>query len=805
MDALRQDFRYAVRALRRAPAITALVVGSLGLAIAGTTAVFSILNALLFRPMPYEAPERLALLGEYQDPALAGQIVGASAANYLDWRERQDVFRELAAYVSSPVELGAAGGGGGGEPVPAAAVTPSFFRVLGVAAGRGRDFLPEEGGARSAARVVALDHGLWQRRFAGDPGILGRTVTLNGEQHTVVGILPERFEFLDPQVELWRPLGIDPARASRDRRDLLVVGRMAPGVATTQAAAAMASLGERLEEEYPEANRGYTVQVLNLREQVPSPQDRQLLALVQGALVFVLLIACANVANLFLARTQGRVTELAVRSSLGAGRLRIARQLATEALVAATAGGLVGLGGGWLATRAIAGAMAAQLPRFWLPTVDLPVVLFTAGVSAVAGLLVGSLPAVQAARMRVPTALKEGGRGARLGGGRRLVSRGLVVAEIALSLVLLGGGAVLIRSFVEIQSTDPGFETAGLATFRVDLPEEETAGHRSVVIEESLRRLEGLPGVAGVAASSARPRTPFLPSEPYTVEGAPPPEGQAPPSAGTVAVDPDYFATLDVPVVAGRSFTATDEAGAAPVAVVNRSLARRHWGDGDPLGRRIVVRGEPRRIVGVVEDLRHAIFRETGAQPALYLPIAQEAPASVAVTLRAEGPIGALANPVREALRAYDPGLMVSQVQSLDDFVAQFFVGMQVVTSILAAFGTLALLLAALGTYGVLAYSVAQRTHEIGVRMALGAKAGQVRGMVTRQGLILAGLGIGVGVPGVIAVTRLVGSTVEGLASVEPLTVVAVAGVLAVVTVLASWMPARRAAAVDPIVALRGE
>jgi len=803
MGSIAQDIRYALRSLKRTPGVTALVVLSLALAIAGNTAVFSLLNGLLFRPMPYEEPERLALVGTYQDQALAGQINGASMANLLDWRERQTVFSRMAAYEPKVVNVGPPESA---EPLTAAAVTPDFFPVLGAAPGLGRGFLADEG-RPGAGQVVVLDDGYWRTRFGGDRGVLGRTLTVDGEARTIVGVLPESFQFLDPQIDLWEPLAIDPAAARDDQRGVLVVGRLAPGVSTGEADAAMKTLSEALEDEYPDTYRSSVTEVLNLRHSLPSSQDRILLGLIQGALVFVLLIACANVANLFLARTQGRITELAVRSSLGAGRWRIARQLAVEALVASILGGLLGLGGGVLATGILADAFASRLPRFSLPTVDLRVVLFTVGVTVLAGLLVGLLPALQTARLDVQSALKEGGRSTSLGGRRRLMIKTLVVAEIALSLVLLGGGSVLIRSFLDVQKRDPGFDTAALTSFMVTLPEGRyaTPGARAAAYREIVERVAALPGVEAAATSGRRPRTPVLPSQPFTLDDAQTPEGQAPPSAAVMAVGPELFETIGVSLLEGRGLRASDEPGGAPVALVNRSFVERHWPETDPLGHRVTVRGETRRVVGVVADATHSVFFERGAQPTIYLPLAQTAPPAVAVTLRAAGDPTALAKPVREALTGYDAGLVLSQIQPLDEFTDQFFVGMRIVTAILGGFGALALLLAALGTYGVLAYSVAQRTHEIGVRMALGAEGGKLRRMVTRQGMALAGIGIALGVPGVLLVTRVIGSAMADMAKVEPLTVLAVAVVLALVTVVASWMPARRAAGVDPLVALRGD
>ena len=447
MGSIAQDVRYAFRSLKRTPGVTVLVVLSLALAIAGNTTVFSLLDGMLFRPMPYAEPERLVVVGTYQDPKLAGQINGASMANLVDWRERQKVFTRMAAYQPAVVNVGPPESA---EPLTAAAVTPDFFLVLGATPGLGRGFLDDEG-RPGAEQVVVLDHGYWQTRFGGDPDAVGRTMTIDGESRTIVGVLPEDFQFLDPQVDLWEPLAIDPATARDEQRGVLVVARLEPGVGTAEADAAMKTLSGALEKEYPDDYRGSVTEVLNVRHNLPSSQDRILLGLIQGALVFVLLIACANVANLFLARTQGRITELAVRSSLGAGRWRIARQLAVEALVSSSLGGLLGLGGGVLAIGVLSDAFASRLPRFALPTVDLQVVLFTAGMTVLAGLLVGLLPALQTARLDVQSALKEGGRSASLGGRRRLMIKALVVAEIALSLVLLGGGSVLIRSFLEVQ------------------------------------------------------------------------------------------------------------------------------------------------------------------------------------------------------------------------------------------------------------------------------------------------------------------------------------------------------------------
>jgi putative ABC transport system permease protein len=498
------------------------------------------------------------------------------------------------------------------------------------------------------------------------------------------------------------------------------------------------------------------------------------------------------------------VTEIAVRSSMGAGRSRIIRQLATESLVMASIGGLLGLGLGTVGTDLMGKVLASSIPRFWIPAVDGRVVLFTVGVTLLAGLLFGLAPALQTARLNIGAVLKEGGRGASVGGRRRLLAKGLVVAEIALALVLLGGAGVLIRSFLDIQNTDPGFATDRLLTLGLTLPEgSDPAVDRSADVEEVLRRIEALPGVTAAAASSVRPRTPGLPQDILVVDAAPPPEGQAPPSVSYVVTSPGFLETLDIPLAQGRFFGSEDGADTLPVAVINETLARRFWPDQSPIGQRLTLQGRSRQIVGIAGDANHSLFLTSGVPPTVYLPLSQTPRPAVAVTLRTSGDPSLLANPVRQAISGYDRGLVVTQVQTLDEYEAQFYVGMQLFTAILGGFGSLALLLAALGTYGVLAYAVAQRSHEIGVRMAIGARRSQVMGMVARQGLLLAAIGIALGIPGVLGVTRVISGALSDFVAVEPATVIGMAAVLAVVTLLASWMPARKAANVDPVVALR--
>lgn len=804
MDSLRQDLRFALRGLRRTPAVNLLIVGSLALAVAGNTTVFSIVNGILFRPLPYAEPDRIVLVGEYQQPMERESVTGASTANFLDWRERQTTMSAMAAFTSAPANLGA--GEDRGEPVTVASVTPEFFPLLGVRPLVGRAFLPDEGTpGRGTTALLAYD--FWQRRFAGEGEVVGNPLALGREAYTVVGVLPPEFEFLFPGVDVYVPLTLDPAHATRRERSLLVVGRLAPGVTTQQADAEMENLGRQLAREHPEVNRGFEVQALNLRNQVPDSRNRRLFALLQGSLLFVLLIACANIANLLLARGQSRRTEVAVRSALGAGSVRIARQLATESMILALAGGILGLALGAAGVRLTATTLGSVLPRYWHPVIDVRVLLFSVAITIVGGMLFGLTPALQAARLDIGAVIREDGRGGGLSRRRRLLSAALVVSEIALALVFLGGSSVLVRSFVTLRYTDPGFETADLLTVELRFPEAgfPDAAERAATVDEILRRLAGLPGVEAVTAANIHPRFPAPPRDSLTFDTAPPVEGQAPPSVTAVSVAPGFFAALGIPLAGGRTFDSGDRPGSPPVAVINQAAAGLYGPAGDPVGQSITVGGRPFEVVGVIADVNHNLFSSRERAPAVYLPLGQTAPATVVFALRAAGDPTLLARPARAAVLGADPGLVVSQVRTLEAYVSQFFVGMRVFNTILSTFSALALLLAGLGTYGVLAFAVAQRRHEIGVRMAMGARRGRVVAQITREGLLLAAVGLGLGIPGVLAVTRLISRALSDFVTVEPATVLVAAAVLAAVTLVASLVPARKAASIDPLVALRNE
>jgi len=803
MDALWQDLRFALRSLRKNLSITLLAVVSLALAIAGNTVVFSLINGLLYRPLPYPEPERIVILGEPEEGTAVSGVLPTSEPLFLDLREQQRSFSTVAAFRNATVGLSSGKSKEEGEPVSAARVSPEFFPLVGADTRRGRLFEPEEG-IPGNERVVVLSHAFWQDRFAGDPDILGETLELDGETHTVVGVLEEGFEFLDPTLQLWVPLALERGEGLRERRNLVAVARLADGVEEEAAEAEMAAFMERLQEQYP-VHRGHEIAVVNLREEIPDARNRQLFALLQGALLFVLLIACANLANLLLARGRQRTREIAVRSSLGAGRRRILRQLLTESLILGGLGGLVGLGLGALGTRVLAAQMATMLPRIYAPVVDFRVILFTAAVAVLAGVLFGLAPAFQSLRFDLVAALKDGTRGA--GRSRTWVGRALVVAEIALALVLLAGTGVMIQSFMALQNSDPGFETENLLTVQLNLPEAHFPEDEQVLAtsEEIRTRLATLPGVTSVAVTSSLPQVPLGGHDPYTVEGQPLPEGAAPPRSQWDITSPEYFETLGVSLLRGRLFDSRDRADSEPVVLINSVLAERHWPGESPLGKRLTLREESRRIVGVVPEVRHEMFRGEEPQPALYVPWAQKPFRSASFLLRTEGDPEELATPVRKAVATVDPRLTVGQVQTLEQWTSQFFVGTRIFGVILGTFGLLALFLAMLGTYGVLAYMVAQRTHEIGVRMALGARRGQILGLMTGQGLKLALLGLLLGAPGVWLVIQAVKSLLSAFGTVPLGSVAAVAAGLVVVTLLASLLPARRAASIQPVEALHQE
>lgn len=806
MSMLIQDIRYAVRSLRRGFLVTAFAIISLALAIAGNTAVFSLVNSILLRPLPYPDADRIVLVQDRRKEVSinSGQTLVTSLPALDDLEQRSRTLTNWAGFRPLTVSLR-----GSERPIPltAAFVTEGFFPLTGGSVARGRMFTAEEM-VEGGPRVVILTHEYWETTVGEGEELLGTVMRLNGEPYEVIGTLVPGFEFLTPGIDVWLPLTESPVSAPRDRRNLIAAGRMRDGVSMEEVRAEIGSLALDFETEYAETQRGWTMDAFNLRHDIPNSQSRQLFALLQGSVVFVLLIALANITNLLLARGQERQREIALRTVLGAGRGRIIRQLMTESLVLVLLGGVLGLALGAVGVRMIADAFAGLLPAIYTPGLDGVVLLFTLGLTMGAGILFGIMPAVTTFRRSQAAGLRSGGdRGSSAGGGRKTVSRILVVGEIALSLVALGGGSVLIRSFLELQNSDAGFDTSNILTQRFAGLESkyETEEQQAALFDEAMDRIRAVPGVTSASLVNALPQNFFAPVDSFRVVGATIEDGLPVPTVTTIHTTPEYLETLGVTLLQGRFIESADRLGQPPIAVVDGRFAREQFPNATALGQRIVVQGEEREIVGVAPEITQTILTQGGgpARGTVYLPIAQEPFRAAFAFVRADGDARAVAEPLRRALEAIDADMTITPALTLEEFTDQFFVGIKVFNAILGGFGLLALFLASLGTYGVLAYTVGQRTKEIGVRMAIGAEARDVVKMVSREGVRMALIGLGIGSLLLIPLTRVIGTLLQGLSEVHELTVVFVAVVLFGVTLMASVLPARRAALVDPVRALR--
>jgi len=805
MSTLLQDLRFGVRSLRKRWMITGLAVLSLALAIGGNGAVFSMVDAFLFRPLPYPEPDRIVLIGERRadQPELGGNL-GTSLPSYVDWRERSQLVEQWGAL--QPATFGLRGPERS-EPVTGVRVAGDLFELLDARPIRGRTFSAVEM-VEGGPKVALLGYDFWIDRYGADTDPVGEVLTLSGEPHEVIGVLPQGFEFLTAGQNLWVPLARSPESAPRDRRTLLALGRLRPGATMQQVRAEAAGIATDLETEHPDAQRGWTADVYNLRYDIPNAQSRMLFAILQGSVLLVLVIACVNITNLLLARGQERSREIALRTVLGAGRGRIVRQLLTESSLMVALGALGGLGLAALGVRLMSAQFVGVLPSTWVIQLDMRVVGFTLGIAVLAGILFGTVPALQTFRQGQAETLKEGGGRGGSGRSRKTLSRALVIGEIALSFVALGGGSLLVRSFVSLQGADPGFEAGPILTATLSVPTSRYPGDEDRVLlqDRILESARALGSVEGAAVASALPQAPFAPSDSFLVGDATS-GGTAAPRAIVVQASPEYVDVLDIDVLRGRFFDETDRADAAPVAVVSQSLARERFGDGSPLGARIVVRGTSREVVGVVADVQQVLVvtGQGASGETIYLPAAQEPQGNGFLVIRSRGNPAELGEPLRDATAAIDPDLALAQVLTMEEYVAQFFVGVAIFNTVLGGFGLIALLLASLGTYGVLSYSVSRRGHEIGIRMALGAEGPQVVRMFAKQGMWLGVIGLGLGILMTLPLVGLLRSLLQGLTTVEPTTLVLIAAVLFGVTMVASFVPAGRASAVDPMRTLRDD
>ncbi len=802
MATVGHDIRVGVRGLRRHWMVNLVAAASLALALAGNTTVFSMVNAVLYRPLPYPAAERIVLMGERE--AGAPQTLTASPANFRDLDERNRSFGDLAGFQPGQATIGI-----GDRPVtaPSARVSPVFFEILGANPVQGRAFAAEEG-FLGQHRVVLVTEALLETRLPDLDEPVGAQVIVNGEQHTVVGVLPDEFEFFLPGIHIWLPLALDPNAVTRDERTVFVLGRLRDSVTMDQAKEDMQAIWSGLVEEHPESNRGYILDVNNYRNEIPNKQGRSMFALIQGAVFFVLLIACVNIANLLSARGQARRREIALRVVLGAGRRHIIRQLLIESFMLAVLAGGAGLFLAWIAVRSIGTQFAGTVPRAYVPALDGAVLVFSLVVTAVAAVLFGLIPAVQALRVDLAGTLKDGGRGATGDVRKKMLSRGLVVAEIALSMVLLAGASMMIDGFRGVRDADPGFDDTNLLTMAVSLPVDSNAERLNMVAElES--RAAAVSGVREVTSASALPLNVFATTDAFSIVGRERPEDEASPRALWAATPSEYLSSLSISLVRGRYFEPSDREDAAPVAVVNETLAGRFWPEGDPIGERISFRGETREIVGIIADTRQSLISTDVASPGsdsvVFVPLAQEIGSMVFMLVRTGDDVHVVDAPLREALQQVHAQIGIGQMQTLDEIVDQMFVGIDFMNLLLTGFGYLALFLAAIGTYGVLAYNVAQRSQEIGVRVAVGARGADVVKMITLQGVVLGVVGVAIGAPFILVLMRTLNAVLQNLGQVNPLTALVVGLVLLASTALASFLPALRASRLDPVSALRQE
>ncbi|HEX6199167.1 MAG TPA: ABC transporter permease [Thermoanaerobaculia bacterium] len=806
MDTLRQDLRYALRTLAASPAFTAAAVLTLALGIGANTAVFSVVDAVLLDPLDLPGEDRLFTVWEDLSARGGPETEWTGRAVFDAWRDGAEGFEGLTAVTGWAPALS---GGDRPEVLDGALVSHEYFRVLGTEPVLGRGFLAEEE-TPGKDRVLVLSHGLWERRFGADPAVVGSEVTVNGAAYTVVGIAPE---WLRPPIvqdaELWSPLDFEPVEGDWGNYYLRVIGRLAPAVGAAAANAELEGIMARLGAEHPADLRDAGITLEPLRRTVVDDARTPLLALL-GAVVLVLLVACTNVANLVLARAFGRDRELAVRTALGAGRRRLVGQLVTESLLLAAVGGAVGLAFGWVGMELLRSFAPAATPRLDEVALDGTVFAFTAAATALTGLLFGLVPAFLASRTPVTVALHEGGRGGS-SAGRARVRAGLVVAELALGLALLVGAGLLIRTLGALHGVDPGFRAEGVVAGRLIFPSAvyPEAERAAAFVAETVARLEAEPGVEAAGAVSVLPLSGGQTDVSYGVEGRIPPEGEEPAADYRVAT-PGYFDALGIPLARGRLFRPGDDAQAPLVAVVSEELARRAFPGEDPVGRRIKVGGVRnaetpwRTVVGVVGGVRdNALAREP--DPEIYLPLAQQPTRAMQVVARtATGGEGA-AETLRRVVHGIDRAQPVSQVALLADRVHDSLAPQRFVTGLLAAFAGLALVLAAVGLYGVMAYAVGRRTREIGVRTALGARRGDVLALVLRQGAGLIVLGLALGALLAWGLARALAGLLYGVAPGDPVTFAGMAALLAVAALAATWLPARRAARLDPTEALRAE
>jgi putative ABC transport system permease protein len=806
METLIRDIQYGARMLIRHRGLTVVAIVTLALGIGANTAIFSVVNAVLLRPLPFDEPEQLvvALTKTSKQPRN-----WVSYPDLRDWREQSQLFSEFAGFAAQSVNLT-----GTEQPdrLVGSFVTDNFFKTLRVDVALGRGFMPGED-QPEAQRVVIASHAVWRDRFGADPNLLGRSLILNGQPHTVIGVLPESFHFQWGDADVWMPIRSYP-NFSDDRRkpSAAVIGRLKAGVTVTQAQTELDTIAGRLAEQYPETNADRQAEVQGFQDFMVADLKPSLLVLL-GAVGFVLLIACANVANLLLARALTRQKEMALRAALGASRVRLVRQLLTETVMLSLVGGALGLLLGVWGTDLLAANSPSDLPAGVTAKLDATVLLFTLGVSMITGVLFGLAPALKFSKPDVYETLKEGGKTSGSGSVRSGARGVLVVSQVALALVLLIGSGLMIRSFANLVGVAPGFNAENLLTLEYRVPrnkypegQQQWNFHKQVV-----EKVRGLAGVTSAAVVLALPYSgnggsmSFVP-----LDRAEPAKGDEP-TAQRNSADAFYFSTMQIPLMSGRVFTEQDQAGTPQVVVINQTMSRRYWPDDDPIGKRIRISGTGlsdsdiiATIIGVVGDVKHGSLDERST-PQIYLSFAQNPFIFATLVVRTQPEPMSMTGAVRSAVWSVDKDQPVWKVRTVEFLINRDLGPRRFMMALLAGFAALALLLATIGIYSVISYSVTQRTHEIGVRMALGAKSGDVLRLVIGQGMILILIGIGAGLVAAFGLTRLMSGLLFGVTVTDPFTFAAISALLTIVALGACFVPARRATKVDPMVALRYE
>ncbi|HEV7747766.1 MAG TPA: ABC transporter permease [Pyrinomonadaceae bacterium] len=813
MEIFWQDVRYGVRMLLKAPSVSIVATIALALGIGANTAIFSVVNAVLLRPLPFAGSEQLMNIWE-TDSSRGYRRGSASYPNFADWRDQNHVFERVASYHTNDFILT---GQGESSRLQGAVVNADLFPLLGVSPVIGRGFLPDEDKPGDGGRVVVLSQQLFQKRFNSDPNVVGRSIVLDAKSYTIVGVMPQAFQFpvQNEPVELWTTVSIDregkePITDERGAHYMNVIARLKPGVSKEQAQAEMTTISARLEQQYPDKDLHKSTNVEPTLEALVG-DIRPALLILLGAVGCVLLIACANVANLLLARAMSRHKEMAIRAALGASRLRVVRQLLTESVLLSLAGGTLGLVlAVWWSDLLIA-LGKDNIPRALQVGLDWRVLSFTLVVSVLTGVIFGLVPALHSSKTELTESLKEGGRSGAEGARRNRIRGMLVVGELAIAVVLLVGAGLLIQSLWRLRHVSPGFESQNLLTFVVGIPEVRYPTEKQEKFYRDLvARVESLPGVRSASSIIPLPLSgdSFVIS--FETEGRPVAKGNQP-SADFFAIEDGYFKTLGVSIVKGREFTERDSKDSPPVIVVNQAFADKFFPGEDPIGKRIkpgisTNEDKPamREIVGVVSDVRNRNLN-SDLRPGYFLPAAQVPFNQMTLIVRTTSDPHSLITAVQNEVHAMDKEVPVFNVKTMDEYIAATVASPRFNTTLLVIFAAVALILTIVGLYGVMSYSVAQRTNEIGIRMALGAQTSDVLRLIVSQGFKLVLIGLAIGLVGAYAVTRVISSLLFGVTTKDPLTFVAVTALLGLVALFACYIPARRATRMDPLHALRYE